>query len=169
MTSVFIYIIFATVCIAYGILRSKKSHIDEVLPTFAGSISEPHELPSDCNIEKKESFVIQLPNKSYASTRSFYRIFIIGECMEKIGINQNEEWLASKLNKRKKVTEQITPGDVLLIYLKDKNIYKIRRFDHLNEKGFLETYSYNPDGSVHMSSKPHDPMSVMGVVKYKIA
>lgn len=169
MTSVLPYLIFAAICVAYGILRTRKPHTDKVLPANAGSISEPHDVPADGIITDKESSVIRLPNGMYANTRSYYRIHIIGGCMTTIGIRRDEEWLASKLKKRKKITEQIAKGDVLLIYLVDKNIYKIRRFDSVDDNGKLRTYYYNEDGSVHESSKPHAPESVMGVVRYKVA
>lgn len=168
MNTVVIYILFIAVCVLYGVVRTRKP-IDKVLPSYAGPLSEHTGNSNDFEPTKKPSCVIKLPNGKYANTRSYHRIRIIGECMEVIGIHKNDEWLADKIKHSDKnsIINKISRGDVLLIYLEDKNQYKIRCFENLDDNGNLITYSY-PNGERHDSSKPHSPSTVMGVVKYRL-
>lgn len=168
MNTVIIYILFIAICVLYGVARTRKS-VDKVLPSYAGPLSEHVCDTCDCTVTQKPSCVIKLPNGKYANTHSYHRIRIIGGCLEMVGIHKNEEWLADKvtLSDKESVPDTLSKGDVLLIYLNDKGIYKIRCFESLDGDGNLITYSY-PEGKRHVSSKPHSPSSVLGVVKYKL-
>lgn len=84
-------------------------------------------------------------------------------------MNNGDEWLAVKIDRKKNLRDQIKVDDVLLIYLADKNSYKIRKVKGFINDTTLDTYSYNPDRTEHKSSKPHVAESIMGVVKYRLS
>lgn len=167
MTSVILFLIFLAICIAYGYPRT-ISRNDVVYSASAGSSDEPHNSAGPTVFSEK-SAVIKLPDGTYANTRSFHRIRINGTCMSPIDINHGDEWLAIKINPKKDLSSQIKHNDVLLIYLADTNRYKIRRVKKFIDEKTLDTYSFNPDGSEHQSSRPHKADSIMGVVKYRLS
>ena len=82
--------------------------------------------------------------------------------------SNGEEWLVEPINKRKRLDKQINDRDVLLIYVEDKDLYKIREFEGFNKDGSLATFYYEDDGAKHISSKPHTQESVCGVVGYRV-
>lgn len=142
-----------------------KPKMDNVLPSYAGPLSE-HEEKGDFKITKSPSQIIKLPDGMYANTHSYHRIKIIGKCMEQIGIHKEDEWLASKFSNSEK--KNLKKGDVLLIYLREQNRYKIRCFDYYDNNKDLITYSYK-NNEKKISNKPHKLSSVLGIVKYKLS
>ena len=110
-----------------------------------------------------------MPDGTFANTKSFHRLRVNGTCMSKIDINNGDEWLAIKINRKKTLREQINVGDVILIYLADTNRYKIRQVNKFINDTTLDTYSYSTDNTIHYSSKPHVADAIMGVVKYRLS
>lgn len=168
MTSTIIILpIFILLCVLYGVARS-YNNTDEVLPAHAGDDEDSHgHSPCECTVKREKSRIIQLPNGLYANTKSFHRVAVVGTCMEKIGIMSGDEWLAEKI-KSKKLKERLKSDDVLLIYLKDKNEYKLRRLRKVLPAGQFATYYYKPDGTEHDSRNHHSSESILGVVRYKL-
>ena len=98
------------------------------------------------------------------------RIFVHGHCMEPIGIMDKSQLFAKKIRPHTNLALQVKHDDILLIYLADVQKFKIRRFDKYDKDNNLQTYRYNPTtGEIIVSSRPHTPQSVVGVVKYKYA
>ena len=143
--------------------------MDTVIETKAGKIDDC-EMVSSSNLVKKKPCLIKLNNGSYINSHDFIRIIISGDCMVPRKILSGEEWLVKPIKKGTQIVEQISPHDILLIYLRDKNVYKIREFKQINANAplMLDTFYYNSDGTIHPSSKPHSVNSVIGVVKYSI-
>lgn len=166
MASIYILLIFIAICICYAYPRLIKQD-DVVYSAFAGSSDEQHD--SVTPVFSERSSVIKLPDGTYANTKSFHRLRVNGVCMSPIGINNGDEWLAIKINRKKSLREQINIGDVLLIYLADTNRYKIRRVRNFIDDFTLATYSYNRDNTEHNSRNPHIANTIMGVVKYRLS
>lgn len=167
MSAVIIFIIFILLCFCYGYPRVGMKNSDKVYSASAGSSDEQHE--SVTPIFTEESTVIQLPDGTYANTKSFHRLRINGSCMSPLNMNNGDEWLAVKIDHKKNLRDQIKIDDVLLIHLADKNSYKIRKVKGFINDTTLDTYSYNQDKTEHKSSKPHTAKSIMGVVKYRLS
>ena len=107
-------------------------------------------------------------NGRYVNTRDYIRIVVHGNCMKSRNIQDGEEWLVEPLDKQKPFRSQIKEKDVLLIYLKDEDLYKIREFEGFNADGSLQTFYYESDGTKHSSSRPHAAGTIQGVVRYAI-
>ena len=167
MESVFLFLIFLLICFGYGYPRIVMQN-DLVYSAFAGSSDDPHNSESPA-VTSEKSRVIKLPDGTYANTKSFLRLRVNGICMSPIDINNGDEWLAVKINRKKNLRSQIKAGDVLLIYLADTNRYKIRRVNGFINDTTLDTYSYNPDQTIHASRKPHVAEAIMGIVKYRLS
>lgn len=164
-TTVILGMVLAVICVLYGIASTRYARKDTVLGVEAGPLPG-----GDCALpEKKEgSKVIRLTDGRYINTRDYIRIMVYGGCMRPRNILNGEEWLVEPIDKRKPLREQIKERDVLLIYVADKNLYKIREFEGFNEDDSLATFYYEDNGAKHPSSKPHTCKSVCGVVRYAI-
>ena len=93
------------------------------------------------------------------------RVIVHGRSLEPRGIYDRSQLYIQLINLEKDFSLQVKHDDILLIYLKDKNIYKLRIFDkHLDNDNIL-TYMYNPQTGERVdSSLPHRRESVVGVV-----
>lgn len=167
MTSIYIILIFLAICLCYGLPRLRNRN-DLVYSAFAGSADEPHNSENPV-VVSKASKVIKLPSGLYANTNSYHRLRVNGVCMTPSNINNNEEWLAKKINKKKDLKTQIRTGDVILIYLADTKRYKIRKVANFINDTTVDTYSFNASGEIQMSSKPHSKETIMGVLQYRLS
>ncbi len=166
MVTICFFIIFSAIVIAYGIISFKTSKEQDVILVEAG--------PTTCmeNVRVFQHYkspvkTIKLPDGSYKNSSEFIRIRIDGNCMQKRKICYGEEWLVEQINKSKSMQEQLNISDVLLIYIKDKNMYKIRELANFLDNEMLETIYYDGD-DVKISTRPHSYSSVLGVVRYNI-
>ena len=98
-------------------------------------------------------------------SKDYLRVKVKGSCLKPEGIENNSELLVYKF-KDGTDKENIKKGDILMIHLNSKNIDKIRVFSRLLDDGKMETYRYDKNGEIKMSSRPHDIDSVVGKVKF---
>ena len=75
--------------------------------------------------------------------------------------------MVKKINEKESICNQIKKGDILLIYLSDNDIYKIRVFDRYEGED-LVTYRYDDNGRRQDSSRNHKESSIIGIVKYRL-
>lgn len=78
-----------------------------------------------------------------------------------------DEIIALKIDKSKPLVQQIKKDNLVLIYLNDIGIYKIRAI-HSFDGNKLSTYYYNEHGEKVMSTVGYSPESIRGIVKYKV-
>ncbi len=135
---------------------------EKVYEVEAGSTASSSPLGS----YEAKSKIIKLHNGRYITTADFIRIKIHGECMSFRNIKDGDEWLVERLE-QEKIKPTIQVRDVLLIYIKEKNVYKIREFVGYAEDGTLKTRYYEGD-SERASSRNHTVDQVLGVVRYLI-
>ena len=168
MSATFIIgIIFVAICALYGVASSMYAHkeVDEVIETEAGKISDCNTLSTYNAISR----LIKLRDGRIMRTSDFIRIRITGSCMEPRNVLNGEEWLVLPIQKDKDIKSQIKVNDILLLYIQDKGIYKIRELrDILDDGNELVTGYYRLDGVKQKSSKNHSAEQVRGVVKYSI-
>lgn len=103
----------------------------------------------------------------YIDRTNLERIVVKGGCMAHRGIPSGSQLLVDPIRNTEDFSRKVKEHDILMIYIADKKIYKIRELDHV-EASEAYTFCYNPDGSRHNSSKPHKIESVKGVVRYRI-
>lgn len=119
---------------------------------------------------KKQSFVV--PKTLYKidgaviDSSQYIRLIVKGNCMSPRGIVDGTQLLALKVSK-KDLQSKLRQNDIVLIYLKDSDIYKIRIFDKYDDSGNLITYYYK-NGEKHNSSKPHSQQDIQGIVKFSL-
>lgn len=167
METVYIAIFFIVLCGLYIATSFCTKSRDRIIFVEAGSVTDidEAELKSKKSVLSK---IFRLPDGTYASSHKYIRIIVRGDCMSKKRICSGEEWLVETVDRQERLEKQIRPGNVLLIYLEDKGIYKIREFKCFTAEKELVTFYYGKDGVEHLSSKPHSAKSVIGVVKYGI-
>lgn len=165
-TFYFILLFIAVFCLyAYSSLRLRK---DKVIAVEAGTID------GVCSeVLKQSSYYVKhkiiKDNKgNILDPDNIIRIVIRGNCMKPLNINTGDEMIAVKIDKNKSLSEQISKNDVLLIYLEDKRIHKIRAFEDFNTENELKTFWFEDNGQKHYSSRPHSSNSVLGVVRYRV-
>lgn len=165
-----ILIILAFVFAGYywssAVLKKRTVVMDDVIATEAGPLNAGCTKFLRTSDSKERALIIKLKDGRYINTSDYLRLRISGTCMTPRNILNGEEWLAKPYDGE---SSAINPGDVLLIYIKDKNMYKIREVERvLDDKQEVETFYYNPDGSKQFSSRWHRLADVRGVVKYAI-
>jgi hypothetical protein len=103
------------------------------------------------------------------NSADYIKVRAEGNSMKLRNINNGDVIFARKFDNTF-THSQIRPNDILLLQLNDAryNGYKIRVFKEYSPKNELETFYYNPDGSVHNSSQPHALNRAVGIVQYKI-
>lgn len=170
METIILIAIFVLICVGYGVIRTIGSKKDRVYNAKAGGAGEGSAESDIIPILTEQSKVVKLPNGYYANTHKFHRLKVNGNCMSPVNINDQEEWLAEKFNNNKSLCSQIKKGDVVLIYRKDKDDYKIRRVETIDaERNELVTYWYQDNGEKKVSSKNHGKDLIMGILRYRIA
>lgn len=165
-TTTIIFLIFLAISILYGIFRSKYQPIDTILDVEAG----PTEYADATKFVHTSGMAktIQLLDGRYINSHDYIRIHINGSCMKPRNILSGEEWLVKPVNKKQSPRSQLNKRDVLLIYIEDKKLYKIRELDSFEPNNQLKTFWYEDNGNQHESSQLHRWESVIGVVKYAI-
>lgn len=139
---------------------------ERVVIAEAGATGSIVNRPKDKNFVHMRPIVLKNNEGKVIDKTNLIRVLVDGKCMEKKGIMDGSQLYAEKYISSAKFSKQVEQGDVLLIYLQDKNIYKLRIFDK-KEDGKLFTYRYDIEtGERRNSSKPHTINSVVGVVKY---
>lgn len=165
-TTTIIFLIFLSISILYGILRSKYQLTDTILAVEAG----PTEYADTTKFVHASSMAmtIQLLDGRYINSHDYIRIHVNGNCMKQRNILSGEEWLVKPVDKKQSPQSQLKQRDVLLIYIEDKNLYKIRELDSFGSNNQLKTFWYDDNDNKHESSQLHRWESVIGVVKYAI-
>lgn len=115
-----------------------------------------------------ENRIVRDQNNKIVDTHKMIRVIVQGRCMEPKGIYTNDQLLVKKIDRNKPLEEQIKEDDILLIYLADNGIHKIRIFEGYEKDGRLKTYHYTDDGNKRKSKYPHKRNSVLGKVVYKV-
>jgi len=167
-----VYFILVFVCVvsfyAYCNLSLKRDYIQCV---EAGNSNE-------ANYEEQKELSYYAPhrmikddNGRMIDAQNMMQVKVNGDCMAPIGINSGDILLVKKIDKNEDIDKVITKGDVLLIYLSDKRIYKLRAFDSYedSEKSVLKTYRYDDNKIRKDSSKSHNRKNIIGVVEYNLS
>ena len=167
MELVFLFIIITTLAI-YGLGKWSVSKTDYVRCVEAGPTSHvsPSEIHRLCCREKH--IVVLGKNGKPIDTKLYQRVMVKGNCLKPLGIEDDAQLLVRKFNNDNDEKNRIKKGDILMIYLKSKDIYKVRVFDDFLEGGLIRTHRYGDNDNVIYSARPHELSRVEGVWKYLI-
>lgn len=161
--SIIASIVSAGVALSSMLLLNKQ---EKVIIAEAGDTGAIVNRKKTKNIIHMRPIRLKDDNGNSIDKSNLIRVLVDGKCMERKGIKDGSQLFAKAIDHSIKLSKQISQGDVLLIYLTDKNIYKLRVFDKI-EEGTLATYRYDINtGERKNSSKPHRPESIIGVVQY---
>lgn len=161
--SIIVSIASAGIVLVSMLLLNKQ---EKVIIAEAGDTGAIVNRKKSKNIIHMRPITLKDDNGNPIDKTNLIRVLVDGKCMERKGIKDGTQLYAKAINHSIKLSKQISQGDVLLIYLTDKNIYKLRVFDKIGG-GTLATYRYDINtGERKNSSKPHRPESVIGVVQY---
>ena len=167
MEAVYFLLILVVVIVAYAYCNKVIGKKEYVMCVEAGPVGE-----ADAQFLKSHSFydwhrTVRGTDGKVLDTSGMLRVVVEGGCMEPRGIMSGDQLLVRRIDPRKDLREQIKHNDILLIYLEDTGISKIRIFDCYNDDDTLVTYRY--EGRERRdSSRPQSMKSVVGVVKYKV-
>lgn len=114
--------------------------------------------------------IIYTPHGNLINTRHYLRIKVDGKCMEPRGILDKSQILVEPLTETQRTyfKKYVRLEDVVLIHLKDKDVYKLRILQNYDNEKELITYRYLSNGEKHRSSRNHRPEDVVGIVRYII-
>ncbi len=121
-----------------------------------------NELNKGCRVAPMGVF--RTPDNKVVTSSQFRRVSVKGNCMKPRGIHSGQELLVEKMRD----DLSVHPNDILLIYLDDKKIFKLRVLESITPEGDYNTYYFDDEGKTKASTKPHKPESVKGVVRYII-
>lgn len=170
MASVLFILFFITIIVFYGYssISLKREYIQSV---EAGGLHEATQ-------EEQKQLSYYAPHRMTKDSKgriidekNTMKIIVKGKCMEPLKINSGDILFVKKFGKNEDLSNELHQGDVLLIYLSDKKIYKIRAFDSYedSEKSILKTYRYDNNGNRQDSSKPHNRKDIIGRVEYNLS
>ncbi len=165
---VLIFFIALTIYAYCNVLLAKYNGGQEFIQCVeAGPTNEVNaEVLAKCSFYDKRKAVKDKEGK-IIDTSTMMRVIVRGECMAPKKIHTDTQLLVQKIDNDKSMNQQIRQGDILLIYLKDTDFYKIRIFDKFDDDNNLKTYYYDThDGHVINSSRPHAKETILGVVRY---
>lgn len=165
METVWFILIFAIVALLYGILCYKKSHTETVIAVEAGATSKVSSAHINDKSFKAPKCVYKI-NGEIIDSSKYIRLIVQGDCMSPRGIINGNQLLALKINNLEELNKNLHPNDIVLIYLEDIKLYKIRVFKEFKENNLI-TYYFN-NGDAKESSKPHSLQSIKGIIKYRI-
>ena len=99
--------------------------------------------------------------------KDMIHIFVSGSSLSPCNIESGDELIVMKTDDSIPLIKQIKENDILLLYLDDIHIHKLRRFSSFEGENLI-TYYYDSEGHQRMSPIPYKPESVLGVAKYKV-
>jgi hypothetical protein len=158
-------LVFVLICVFYGIASHFYAKTETAIVTEAGATSD--KVGSSVITRKVPAQVVRLENGKYIRTRDYIRIIVDGDCMSPRNILRNEEWLVEPV-KSSDLETKLQKKDVVLIFLEDKQMYKIREFEGYDSEGNLTTLYYDENSRKRYSSHPHPKSSVRGILRYAI-
>lgn len=163
----FYFIIVFVIVVAFYAYCNMGLKRDYVICVEAGDSEEanPQELNNASYYVPHR--IIRDKNGRIINTSNMLRIKVSGNCMRPYGIESGDELLVKKIGKDECLDNVIQQNDILLIYLSDKRMYKIRAFDRF-EEGSLKTFRFLDNCERKDSRKLHTRESVVGKVEYKI-
>lgn len=165
METVWFILIFAIVAGLYGYLCYKKGNAETVIAVEAGSTGKVS--PRWINSKSFKAPRCQYKVNGETIDSSMYmRLVVEGNCMTPRNIFNGDQLLALKVNSIEELRRELQPNNIVLIYLNDIDLYKIRIFDSFDGDDLL-TYYYE-NGKRKDSSRPHSIHSIKGIVKYAI-
>ena len=126
-----------------------------------------HDEIKDLSSYKKHK-IFKDTNGNIINPKNMIRMVVSGNSMSPLRINSGDEIIALKIDKKKPLDQQIKKDNLVLIYLNDIGIYKIRAFHSFDGNNKLLTYYYNEYGEKVMSKVGYSPDSIRGIVKYKV-
>lgn len=167
METVYFLIILLAVVVIYAyfnIISGKQEFVQcvEAGPTLAINAKRLKELSF-----YDRHRTIQKTDGQEIDTSGMIRIVVKGNCMRPKNIESGAQLLVKKISEKESICNQIKKGDILLIYLSDNDIYKIRVFDRYEGED-LVTYRYDDNGRRQDSSRNHKESSIIGIVKYRL-
>ena len=164
--NIYIEILIATVAVAvtlFDLWLIRRVRKEMVIVAEAGQISDMSPM--------YQPYVYMNPIRKIGNAMplEYRRVIVHGHCMEPRGIMDCSQLWVKSINQDKEFSLQVKHDDILLIYLADKDIYKLRVFDKYLDDNRLLTYRFNPKTCERVdSSVPHSRDSVIGVVKYAV-
>lgn len=165
MGTVWFMLIFMTVASLYGMLSYRRGHAETVTAVEAGSTGKVS--PKWINSKSFKAPRCQYKiNGEIIDSSLYMRLVVEGNCMMPRGIASGDQLLALKVNDAEELKKELQHDCIVLIYLEDIDLYKIRVFDRL-EGDNLITYYYD-ERKRKDSSRPHSIHSIKGIVKYAI-
>lgn len=167
MEIVYFVLILTILLVAYYISNNRLKRLEyvrcvEAGPTAKVSASDLRRLSFEDNyLDLKDS------DGNDMSREGLIRVIVNGDCMYSRRIVNGTQLLVEPIDKNRSLKEQVKQGSILMIHIPDTDVDKIRELDHMDDK-YVYTFYYNPDGTRHLSSRPHSVSTVVGVVKYRI-
>lgn len=166
MGTFYFILFFVTVVVFYAYCNMGLKR-DFVICVEAGDSEEAN----PCELRRESYYtahrIIRDKGGRIVNTSDTIRIKVSGNCMRPFGIVSGDELLVRKIRKDTNLDGIIHQNDILLIYLSDKKMYKIRAFDQI-EGGALKTFRFLDNGDRRDSRKLHSRESIIGKVEYKI-
>ena len=167
MVIVVLICLFVVTLLLYALFNKLINAPEWIECVDAGPVSsvDPQELHSRVKFEPMGIF--RTEDGKLLTSADYQRITVSGNCMgPREEIRSGQDLLVEKIKDGRDLS--LKKGDILLIHVPDKNIYKIRAYEKKTDKdpNVYETYYYDEAGNKVPSSKPHKKDYVQGVVRY---
>lgn len=166
MVIVVLICLFVGTLLLYALFNKLINAPERIECVDAGPVSsvDPQDLHSRVKFEPMGIF--RSEDGKLLTSADYQRITVSGNCMVPRGIRSGQDLLVEKIKDGRDLS--LKEGDILLIHVPDKNLYKIRAYEEKTDKNpnVYKTYYYDEAGEKKYSSKPHKKDYIQGVVRY---
>ena len=166
MVIVVLICLFVGTLLLYALFNKLINAPERIECVDAGPVAsvDPQDLHSRVKFEPMGIF--RTEDGKLLTSADYQRITVSGNCMGPKGIRSGQDLLVEKIKGGRDLS--LKKGDILLIHVPDKDIYKIRAYEKKTDKdpNVYETYYYDEARKKVLSSKPHKKDYVQGVVRY---
>lgn len=166
MVIVVLICLFVGTLLLYALFNKLINAPERIECVDAGPVSsvDPQDLHSRVKFEPMGIF--RSEDGKLLTSADYQRITVSGNCMVPRGICSGQDLLVEKIKDGRDLS--LKEGDILLIHVPDKNLYKIRAYEEKTDENpnVYKTYYYDEAGEKKYSSKPHKKDYIQGVVRY---
>lgn len=164
MIASFLIFIFAVTLFFFVVINSKINQPERIVCVDAGPVANvnPQVLLEKTKFEPMGVF--RTPDGRLLTSEHYQRITVCGTCMVPKGIQSGQTLIVEKIKEGQQ--QAIKQEDILLIYVPDKQIYKIRVCAGEEADDRYATYYFDESEQRKDSSNPHRKQDVKGIVRY---
>ena len=166
MVIVVLICLFVGTLLLYALFNKLINAPERIECVDAGPVASVDSQALHSRVKFEPMGIFRTEDGKLLTSADYQRITVSGNCMVPRGILSGQDLLVEKIKDGRDLS--LKEGDILLIHVPDKNLYKIRAYEEKTDENpnVYKTYYYDEAGEKKYSSKPHKKDYIQGVVRY---